>query len=184
MNPRQAASTSGRTNGIRADVSRRAFLALGSNVGNREQYLRDAVARLASATGVNFLRASSVYETEPVGIADQPRFLNMVIEIEVEDRVTTRDLLSLAKRIESDLGRVRREKWGPREIDIDLLLVGEEKADEADLKLPHPEMWERAFVVVPLAELAPELRAPSGESAAQVAERLRREQGIHGQIRL
>lgn len=86
--------------------------------------------------------------------------------------------------IEGKLGRIKREKWGPREIDIDLLLVGEERVNEEDLELPHPRMWERAFVMVPLAELAPELRAPTGQTAAELAERLQREQKIYAKIRL
>jgi len=165
-------------------VSRRAFLALGSNLGDRQKYLRDAIARLSAADGVTLRRASSVCETEPVGVTDQPRFLNMVIEVEVADHLAPRDLLTLAKDTEEALGRVRREKWGPREIDIDVLLVNSEQADEAGLRLPHPEMWGRAFVVVPLAELAPDLLGPEGERAADIAARLEKAQGIHAKFRL
>jgi len=165
-------------------VTRRAFLSLGSNLGDRARYLCQAVARLSRAPGVNFVRASRVYETEPMGVTDQPRFLNMVIEVELGDRLSARDLLEVAKGVEAELGRVARERWGPREIDIDLLLVGEERVSDADLEVPHPRMWERAFVMLPLAELAPDLKGPTGESAATIAQRLREEQGIHAELQL
>ena len=165
-------------------MARVAYLALGSNLGDREAYLRAAIARLRMAPGVNFLRASSIYETEPIGVTDQPRFLNMVVELAIEDSVTPRDLLTLAKRIEAEVGRTQRERWGPREVDIDILLVGDERVQEDDFQVPHPRMWERAFVMAPLAELAPALKGPSGETAAATAERLGKEQGVHAQIRL
>ena len=165
-------------------MARLGYLALGSNLGDRQGYLRSAIARLRAAPGVNFLRASSIYETEPVGVTDQPRFLNMVVEVEIEESVTPRHLLALAKRIETEVGRTQRERWGPREVDIDVLLVGGEQISDDDFELPHPRMWERAFVMVPLAELAPELKGPDGKRAAEAAERLGREQGIHAAIRL
>ncbi len=148
-------------------MSRRAFLALGSNLGDRRQHLRDAIARLRATAGVNLLRLSRVYETEPVGVTEQPQFLNMVAEIEIADGISGRGLLEIVKAIELELGRIERERWGPREIDIDVLLVGEEQVKEADFELPHPRMWERAFVMVPLAELAPDLRGPGGETAGK-----------------
>jgi 2-amino-4-hydroxy-6-hydroxymethyldihydropteridine diphosphokinase len=163
---------------------RRAYLALGSNVGDRLQYLRDAISRLRGTPDVNLLRLSRVYETEPVGVADQPRFLNMVAEVEIGEEISARDLLRIVKQIESDVGRIQRERWGPREIDIDVLLVGDERVEEEDFELPHPRMWERAFVMIPLAELAPEVRGPSGETAAEIAERLSLEQGIHANLQL
>jgi 2-amino-4-hydroxy-6-hydroxymethyldihydropteridine diphosphokinase len=165
-------------------MGRTAYLALGSNLGDRERYLREALARLPRAPGVNSLRASRVYETEPMGVTDQPRFLNLVVEIEIEDNVTARELLRLAKAIESALGRTQRERWGPREIDIDVLLVGEERIEEEGFTLPHPRMWERAFVMVPLAELTPDLKAPNGETAAELAERLGKEQGVYAKLQL
>jgi len=152
------------------------YLALGSNVGDRLQYLRDAIARLRETPGVNLLRLSRVYETEPVGVTEQPRFLNMVAEVEIGEETSARDLLRIVKQIESEVGRIQRERWGPREIDIDVLLVGDEEVREEDLELPHPRMWERAFVMVPLAELAPEVRGPSGETAGEIAERLKLEE--------
>jgi len=165
----------------RVGVSRTAYLGLGANLGDRRGYLRDAIALLDAAAGVNVCRLSGVYETEPVGVTDQPKFLNQVVEIEIADEVTPRDLLALVKRIEIELGRQRRERWGPREIDIDILLIGEEPIREPDLQIPHPEMWERAFVMVPLADLAPEMRTPSGETVEEVAERLREAGGMHAE---
>jgi len=141
--------------------------------------LREAMARLGAAEGVGVRRESRVYETEPVGITDQPKFLNMVVEVELADEVTPRDLLALAKRIETEMGRQRRERYGPREIDIDILRVGEEQISEPDLEIPHPEMWERAFVMVPLADLVPEMITPRGEAVQEVAERLRQAGGVH-----
>ena len=165
-------------------MSRRAFLALGSNLGDRLQHLRDAIARLRATPGVNLRRLSRVYETEPVGVTEQPQFLNMVTEIEIADGISGRDLLRTVKAIESELGRIGRDRWGPREIDIDVLLVGEEQVKEADFELPHPRMWERAFVMVPLAELAPDLPGPGGKTAGEIAARLRQEQGIHADVQL
>jgi 2-amino-4-hydroxy-6-hydroxymethyldihydropteridine diphosphokinase len=165
-------------------MMRRAFLGLGSNVGDREANLREAIARVRTAEGVNFLRASRVYQTEPIGVTDQPEFLNMVVEVEVADSMSARELLSLVKRIETEVGRKQRERWGPREIDIDVLLFGDEHIVEEDFEVPHPRMWERAFVLAPLAELAPEMRTPSGETMGEVAKRLSREQGIHATVHL
>ena len=165
-------------------MGRRAFLGLGANVGDREENLRDAIARLSAAEGVNFLRQSRVYETEPMGVVDQPRFLNMVVEVEIADDMAARDLLAVVKQIERDVGRTKRERWGPREIDIDVLLVGEERVKEGDFEVPHPRMWERGFVMAPLAELAPEVKGPTGEPADEIAERLRGEQGVHAPVQL
>lgn len=163
---------------------RRAFLGLGSNLGDREQHLRDAIARLEAASGVNLAARSRVYQTEAMYVTDQPEFLNMVIAVDVADELSARDLLRLVKEIERDIGRKHRERWGPRELDIDILLFGEEHIAEDDFEVPHPRMWERAFVVVPLADVAPELKAPTGETVGELAARLRREQGIHAHVHL
>lgn len=156
-----------------------AYLSLGANLGDRAATLRAALARLDAADGVRVRRLSRIYETEPVGVTDQPKFLNMVVEVEVRDEVTPRDLLSLAKRIEIGLGRQPRERWGPREIDIDLLLFGEERIREPGLEIPHPQTWERGFVVIPLADLVPELRTPGGETVGEVAARMRETEGVY-----
>jgi 2-amino-4-hydroxy-6-hydroxymethyldihydropteridine diphosphokinase len=163
---------------------RRVYLGLGTNLGDREQNLRDAIARLKVVKGVNFLRQSRVYQTEPMHIAHQPEFLNMVVEIEARDDMSARDLLTVVKDIEKEIGRKHRERWGPREIDIDILLFGDERIEVDDFQVPHPRMWERAFVIVPLAELAPEVGSPAGERVADVAKRLSMEQGVHAHVHL
>ncbi len=150
-------------------MGRRAFLGLGSNVGDSREHLGQALERLRAADGVNFLRASRVYRTEPIGEVEQADFLNMVVEVEVSESMAAGELLAMVKRIEANVGRKRRERWGPREIDIDVLLVGDERVVDGDFEVPHPRMWERAFVMAPLAELAPGLAAPSGETVSEVA---------------
>ena len=132
----------------------RAFLGLGSNLGDRLGHLRRAVASLPDVVAV-----SSVYETEPVGgPAGQGPYLNLVVELDTER--SPRELLELAGRLEASAGRVRAEHHGPRTLDVDVLLVGDLHVAEPDLAVPHPRMWERRFVLAPLAELAPELVPP------------------------
>jgi 2-amino-4-hydroxy-6-hydroxymethyldihydropteridine diphosphokinase len=129
----------------------RAFLGLGSNVGDREAHLRLALRDLPDVVAV-----SPMYETDPVGgPPDQQRYLNLVVELETER--TPRQLLGIAHRLESAAGRVRQERWGPRTLDIDVLLVGDLEVSEPDLEVPHPRMWERGFVLIPLHDLAPDL---------------------------
>jgi 2-amino-4-hydroxy-6-hydroxymethyldihydropteridine diphosphokinase len=131
-------------------TERRAFLGLGSNVGDRAHHLADAVDSLAGVVAV-----SPVYETDPVGGPAQDPFLNVVVELATV--LTPRQLLGVAHRLESAAGRVRAERWGPRTLDVDVLLVGDLRVDEPDLVVPHPRMWQRRFVLAPLADLAPEL---------------------------
>lgn len=134
----------------------RAFLGLGSNLGDRERYLREAVASLGPAVR----RVSPVYETEPVGgPPGQGPYLNVVVEIDTD--LSPRDLLAVCHRLEAAAGRVRGERWGPRTLDVDILLIDGVHLAEPDLMVPHPRMWERRFVVAPLADLAPEL-VPEG----------------------
>ena len=165
-------------------MPRRVYLGLGANVGDREANLRAAIARLKAAPGVNFLRQSRVYQTEPMYVDEQPEFLNMVVEVEVDDEMSAREVLGLVKGIEAAIGRKQRERWGPREIDIDVLLFGEERIAEGDFEVPHPRMWERAFVLAPLAELAPEMTGPGGVGIGELAERLSREQRIYAYLQL
>src|SRR5947208_12368788 len=136
----------------------RAFLGLGSNLGNRRRHLREAVAGLPDVVAV-----SPIYETEPVGGPEgQGPYLNAVVELETE--LTPRQLLEIAQRLEAEAHRVRKERWGPRTLDVDVLLVGDLKVNEPDLVVPHPRMWERGFVLAPLRDLAPEL-LPAGWEA-------------------
>lgn len=134
-----------------------AYLGLGSNIGDREQTLKQALAKLA-APDLRVGRLSSVYETEPVGFTAQRWFLNMVAEIETE--LFPMQLLSRVAKIEQALGRARTVKNGPRTLDIDILLYGRAVVRTAKLEIPHPRMAERRFVLAPLAELVPELRHP------------------------
>lgn len=133
----------------------RAFLSLGSNVGDRQANLEAAVRALRRLDRV--VAVSPVYETEPVGgPASQPPYLNAVVELDT--RRSARQLLEeLCRPLEDDAGRVRAERWGPRPLDVDVLLAGDDQRDEADLEVPHPRMWDRRFVLAPLADLAPDL---------------------------
>lgn len=142
-----------------------AFLGLGSNLGDRRGYLAEALVRLQAERDVYVERISSVYESAPVGVLDQPDFLNLVAS--VRTALTPEGLLSRALAAEAELGRVRRERWGPRTIDIDLLwFEGETRATGA-LTLPHPRLAERAFVILPLAEIAPQLLIDGASAEAR-----------------
>lgn len=133
------------------------YLSLGSNLGDRENQLREAIRRLEAAE-VHILRESSIRETEPQDVRDQPWFLNMVVEAETE--LFPKQLLARIHRIESDMGRRRVVPKGPRTIDIDILFYGNALVKSAELDLPHPRIAQRRFVLEPLAELAPDLRHP------------------------
>ena len=131
-----------------------AYLGLGSNVGDRERHLAEA-RRLLAAHGARPLRDSVVRETEPYAVTGQPRFLNQVVEVEWPGGA--RELLTAAKAVEAAVGRTSTYRWGPREIDVDILLFGEETVDEPDLVIPHPGLFEREFVFRALGELRPDL---------------------------
>ena len=131
---------------------RRAYLSLGSNLGSRWDNLALAVPIVADGDAY---RLSNVYETEPVGGVDQDNFWNMVIEITTN--ASARELLDRARAAEERAGRTRELHWGPRTLDVDVLLVGEETSGDPEILVPHPRLYERAFVLVPLHELAPEL---------------------------
>ena len=133
-----------------------AYLGLGSNVGDRERRLAEA-RRALGERGARLLRESAVRETEPFGVTEQPRFLNQVVEVEWDG--TPRELLATAKAVEIAVGRTATYRWGPREIDVDLLLFGDASVTEPDLVIPHPGLWERDFVLGPLGELRPDLVA-------------------------
>jgi 2-amino-4-hydroxy-6-hydroxymethyldihydropteridine diphosphokinase len=149
---------------------RRAYLGVGSNVGDRARHLQSAVAGLAAAEGVTVVAVSPVYETEPVGGPEQPDYLNAVVAVDT-DR-TPRELLEIGQRVEDAAGRVRGERWGPRTLDVDILLVGYEEVDDPDLVVPHPRLYERAFVMMPLADLDPMLApwVPPGAAGVRRSE--------------
>jgi len=147
------------------------YIGLGANLGEREAQIRLALDDLARLPMSHLVRASSLYDSEPVGEPDQPNFLNAVAELETE--LTARQLLWNLLLIERRLGRTRTRRWGPRTIDLDLLLYGPVVIDEPDLQVPHPELTRRSFVLVPLVELDPLLVHPeSGETLLQILSRL------------
>jgi 2-amino-4-hydroxy-6-hydroxymethyldihydropteridine diphosphokinase len=131
----------------------RAYVGVGANLGDRERTIRAAIAALPGVVAVSSLR-----ETEPVGVTGQPPFLNGAVALDTA--MTARELLDALLAVEQALGRVRREQWGPRTIDLDLLLYGDEVVDESGLTVPHPRLDERRFALEPLLELDPELVVP------------------------
>lgn len=154
------------------------FLGLGSNQGDRLEALSQAETRLDAVPGIRVLRRSSVYETTPVGMTDQPWFLNRVLLIET--LLEPHALLDAALQIERDLGRTRSRRWGPRVIDIDILIYGEEAVSSDRLTIPHPGMAGRRFVLVPLLELDPDARLPDGRTVRDLLDVL--EQSAEGRM--
>ncbi len=145
----------------------RAFLGLGSNLGDRERYLADALATL----GAWVVRVSDVYETDPVGgPAGQGPFLNLVVQIDVD--LGPHELLAVCRRLESAAERVRQQRWGPRTLDVDILWIDDVELDDPELTVPHPRMFQRRFVLAPLSELAPDL--VTGDDLALSAGSVRR----------
>jgi 2-amino-4-hydroxy-6-hydroxymethyldihydropteridine diphosphokinase len=134
---------------------RRAYLAIGSNLGDRLAHLQLGVDALARVPGVRVAAVSGVYETAPVGGPPQDAFLNAVVAIETD--LSEEELLRQCQQIEELAARERAERWGPRTLDVDILLVDETEFHSADLDIPHPRMWERGFVLAPLRDVAPEL---------------------------
>jgi 2-amino-4-hydroxy-6-hydroxymethyldihydropteridine diphosphokinase len=159
--------------GERCDYPRRmasAFVGLGANLGDREGTVRRAVELLAATAGIEVVAVSALSETDPVGRLDQPRFLNGVAELDTT--LGPRELLATLLDVERELGRERRERWGPRTIDLDLLLYGPEQIDEPGLTVPHPRLHERRFALEPLAELDPDLDVPGRGRVADLLARL------------
>ncbi len=154
-------------------ATHRAYIGIGSNIGDRCSYLQAAVGALNE---FGSLRCSAVYETDPVGYREQPRFLNMVVELETE--LAPLPLLDQLMHIERDHGRERSIRFGPRTLDLDILLYDNDYICYRNLQIPHPRMWQRAFVLVPLAELVPDRRGLGGRSIKALADQLLREGGI------
>lgn len=127
------------------------YIGVGSNLGDRQGNIEAAIQRLREAGGIEVTKVSSIYETEPVGGPQQPKYLNGVIAINTE--LEPRQLLLALQKIENQLGKQRSVKNGPRTIDLDILMYGEEEIDEPDLKIPHPRMHEREFVLKPLRDI-------------------------------
>jgi 2-amino-4-hydroxy-6-hydroxymethyldihydropteridine diphosphokinase len=143
-----------------------AFLSLGSNLGDRAALLNEALNRMETA-GIHVLRRSSIHETEPQDYLNQPRFLNMAVEVETD--LTPQDLLSAIQKIETEMGRRRTIPKGPRIIDIDILFYANQVIAMPHLEIPHPRLTARLFVLDPLSEIAPDLRHPmTGKSVREL----------------
>jgi 2-amino-4-hydroxy-6-hydroxymethyldihydropteridine diphosphokinase len=154
----------------------RAYIGMGSNEGDRLENLRSGVAALSSAADVVVVGKSGVYDSEPVGLTDQPDFLNAVLAVE-----TTLDpyrLLSLLHKIELDHGRQRITRWGPRTLDLDILLYGDLEQDDPKLLIPHRRLKERRFVLEPLLEVEPEVRLPDGTPVKKLLDDLTEDQTV------
>jgi 2-amino-4-hydroxy-6-hydroxymethyldihydropteridine diphosphokinase len=144
-----------------------AYLGLGANLGDPPSQLTEALARLGATEEVEILKVSAFYRNPPLGPREQPWFVNAAAQIRT--RLTPEELLRVLRQIETALGRVRGERWGPRRIDLDLLLYNGVVMASPELVLPHPEMHRRAFVLVPLAEIAPEAWHPGlAKTAAEL----------------
>lgn len=128
-----------------------AYLALGSNIGQREENLNNALQLISKQPMIEICKLSSIYETEPVGYTEQPHFLNMVIRIETD--LKPQELINVTKQVEVDCGRIRDIRWGPRTLDLDILLFDRDNIETEHLIVPHPRMMERSFVMVPLLEV-------------------------------
>lgn len=155
----------------------RAFIGLGSNLGRREEQIARAIALLTASPDITVLRQAALYETEPVGMENQPWFLNSAVEVETE--LAPQELLRRLKELEGRVGRQERGRWGPREIDLDLLLYDDLILEEDGLVLPHPELHRRRFVLEPLCELAPALVHPRlGKTLCQLLAELDEEKKV------
>ena len=135
-----------------------AYIGFGSNINDRFNYITQALRLLLDADGVSLIQISSLYETEPVGYEEQGWFLNGVVAIETD--LSLHGLLALLKEIEREVGRRHRTRWGPREVDLDLLIYDQCCINTPDLTVPHPEMHQRSFVLAPFAEIAPDVLHP------------------------
>ncbi|MDI6740626.1 MAG: 2-amino-4-hydroxy-6-hydroxymethyldihydropteridine diphosphokinase [Candidatus Edwardsbacteria bacterium] len=144
--------------GAARHIRHRAFIGLGSNLGNRLGNLRGAISAIREMPGLTIAATSSVYETAPVGNRDQPKFINAVIEVGCE--LSPQELLAALLRIEKHMGREPRGKWEPRVIDLDIIYYGDQVLNTTELTVPHPEAARRAFVLEPLSEIAPDFVDP------------------------
>ena len=132
-------------------MKNKVYLSLGSNIGNRQEYIESAIELVGKREGIKILKKSGLYETSPVGYVEQDLFLNEVIKIETD--FSEREILKIINKIENELDRKREIRWGPRTIDIDILIFSDKKINETDLIIPHKEMLNRLFVLVPLIEI-------------------------------
>ena len=152
-------------------MKKKVYIGLGSNLGNKSENIHNALVLIDNIDGVNINKASSLYLTAPWGKTDQDDFINQVVEIVTN--LPPLDLLHRLQDIEIKLGRQRDEKWGPRNIDLDILLYGEEIIQLEELKVPHPYLLERLFVLIPLQEIDAEIIFPDGTKIREVLSRAR-----------
>lgn len=157
-------------------MAERVFIGIGSNMGNKEDNIKRALEMLSEDGRISVGEVAPLYRTEPVGYQDQDWFLNTVAVIETV--LPPHDFLTVLMDIENKMGRKRTVRWGPRVIDLDILLYGDISLNTPDLQVPHPRMLERAFVVAPLADLHPEMALPGGRSAAGLAAELSKSQHV------
>ncbi|PVB61571.1 2-amino-4-hydroxy-6-hydroxymethyldihydropteridine diphosphokinase [Labrenzia sp. 011] len=158
------------------DMPTRCALGLGSNLGDPKANVDEAVRRLELTEGVTLVARSSDYRTPPWGPVKQDDFRNICVVLDTT--LSPRDLLKRCLAIEIELGRVRAERWGPRTIDIDVLIYGMERIAESDLEIPHPRMGDRAFVLIPLAEIWPDAPLADGRTAAEALESCPDQEGV------
>jgi 2-amino-4-hydroxy-6-hydroxymethyldihydropteridine diphosphokinase len=140
-------------------VENKAYIALGSNMGDRFEYLKKAILLLESHENITVVNTSSIYETDPVGYTDQDQFLNMAIQVVTS--LKPLGLLDVCLKIEGELGRKREIHWGPRTLDLDILVYNQENIETEKLTIPHPRMSERAFVILPLLDMDPDIMLPA-----------------------
>ncbi|MDP3259700.1 MAG: 2-amino-4-hydroxy-6-hydroxymethyldihydropteridine diphosphokinase [Thermodesulfovibrionales bacterium] len=143
------------------------YISIGSNLGSREENCRQAI-KLLKENGIAVKKQSRMYETEPWGIKDQPKFINMAIEVETDKK--PEELVAVLKNIENEIGRTETTKWGPRVIDLDILFYDDLILKTPDLEIPHPLIQERKFVLKPLCEIAPDKKHPiTGKTVKEMA---------------
>lgn len=154
-----------------------AFISLGSNMGDRESFLKKAIDSLGNNENIIIEKLSSIYETDPVGYTDQDCFLNMVVQIKTG--LSPIELLRVCLNIEEEIGRVREIRWGPRVIDLDILLYNDENIEMESLQVPHPRLQERAFVIVPLLEINRSIKLPTTNAPlAEVLDEIPDKEGV------
>ncbi|WAH37355.1 2-amino-4-hydroxy-6-hydroxymethyldihydropteridine diphosphokinase [Alicyclobacillus dauci] len=158
----------------RGDKRNEVYIGIGSNMGHRIAYLHTAVQSIGQQLGP--VTCSAVYETNPVGYTDQPKFLNMVVRVDTGH--SPREVFRVLQGIEQEAHRKRDIRFGPRTLDLDVLLYNYSYFCFSDLQIPHARMWSRAFVLVPLADLAPDRRGLSGKSVSTMAEELRQKDEV------
>ncbi|MFW6323944.1 MAG: 2-amino-4-hydroxy-6-hydroxymethyldihydropteridine diphosphokinase [Desulfovibrionales bacterium] len=150
-----------------------AYIGLGANLGDRQGHLDEAVSLIGSIPGVSLRQCSGTFLTEPQGLKDQPWFANRVLKISCSPGISSQSLLDYLQQIETRMGRVRSIPDGPRIIDLDLLLFGSEVSTSQTLTIPHPRMRKRAFVLVPLLEISPDLVLPDGQTVNDALKQIR-----------